>query len=238
MIKIENLSKRFEEKQVLDGLNLTIEKGETLVIMGRSGCGKSVLLKLIMCLIPADEGLIWVDGTEITNFGEKQLGGIRKKFGMVFQSAALFDSLTVGENVGFSLSRHSKISREQIAQEVSEKLSMVGLRGIEDSMPSELSGGMRKRVSLARAISMNPEIILYDEPTTGLDPIISGEINSLIIDMQNSLKATSIVVTHDLKSAFSVATRMAMLYDGKIIAIGTPEEFRNSDNPEVKEFLA
>lgn len=238
MIQIKNLSKKFEGHQVLDGLDLNIENGETLVVMGRSGSGKSVLLKLIIGLMPVDEGQIWVDEIELTSLREKQMGEVRKKFGMVFQSAALFDSLTVAENVGFSLSRHTDMSREQITQIVSEKLNMVGLEGIEELMPADLSGGMRKRVSIARAISMNPEIILYDEPTTGLDPVTAGGINSLIAEMQDKLKVTSIVVTHDLKSAFSVATRIAMLYDGKIVAIGTPEEFRNSTEPEVKEFLA
>jgi phospholipid/cholesterol/gamma-HCH transport system ATP-binding protein len=237
MILIENLSKEFEGHHVLIGLNLFIEKGETLVVMGRSGSGKSVLLKLIIGLMPPDEGKIFIDGIEITKLSEKQMGEVRKRFGMVFQSAALFDSLNVAENVGFSLSRHTDMSREQIAQVVSEKLQLVGLGGTEELMPSELSGGMRKRVSLARAISMGPEIILYDEPTTGLDPVTAGEINSLIAELHGNLKVTSIVVTHDLKSAFKVATRMAMLYEGKMVAIDTPDEFRKSTEPEIMQFL-
>jgi len=237
MIKIENLSKEFEGHQVLKGLNLRIEKGETLVVMGRSGCGKSVLLKLIIGLIPPDEGQIWVDGSEITKLNEKQMGAVRRKFGMVFQSAALFDSLTVAENVGFSLSRHTYMSRNEITHIVSEKLELVGLGGTEELMPSELSGGMKKRVSVARAISMNPEIVLYDEPTTGLDPVTSGEINFLIAELYRSLKVTSIVVTHDLKSAFTVATRMAMLHEGKMVAIDTPDEFRKNTEPVIKQFL-
>lgn len=237
MIKIENLSKEFEGHQVLKGLNLRIEKGETLVVMGRSGCGKSVLLKLIIGLIPPDEGQIWVDGSEITKLNEKQMGAVRRKFGMVFQSAALFDSLTVAENVGFSLSRHTDMSRNEITHIVSEKLELVGLGGTEELMPSELSGGMKKRVSVARAISMNPEIVLYDEPTTGLDPVTSGEINFLIAELYRSLKVTSVVVTHDLKSAFTIATRMAMLHEGKMVAIDTPDEFRKNTEPVIKQFL-
>ena len=208
-----------------------------MVIMGRSGCGKSVLLKLIIGLLKPDGGQIWVDGKEITDLTEKQMDEVRKKFGMVFQSSALFDSLTVGENVGFSLSRHTDMSREQIAQVVAEKLDLVGLHGVEDAMPADLSGGMKKRVSLARAISMDPEIILYDEPTTGLDPVMAEEINLLIARLHDRLEVTSLVVTHDMKSAFSVATRMAMMYDGKIIATGTPEEFRQSTEPAVRQFL-
>lgn len=238
MILVKSLSKHFEGHQVLRNLNLEVEKGETMVVMGRSGCGKSVLLKLIMGLLEPDEGEIWVDGQEITNLTDKQMDQVRKRFGMVFQSAALFDSLTVGENVGFSLSRHTDMNREQVDRVVGEKLQLVGLRGIEDVMPVDLSGGMKKRVSLARAISMDPEIILYDEPTTGLDPITADEINRLITELHTRLKVTSIVVTHDMKSAFSVATKMAMLHDGRIIASGTPEEFRENTEPIVRGFLA
>ncbi len=237
MIQVKGIKKTFEDHQVLKGLDLAVEEGETMVVMGRSGCGKSVLLKLILRLLEPDEGEIWVDGKEITNLSEKQMDKIRKRFGMVFQFAALFDSLTVGENVGFSLSRHTNMSRKQVAQVVAEKLEMVGLRGTEDVMPVDLSGGMKKRVSLARAISMDPEIILYDEPTTGLDPIMAAEIDNLIVGLHRRLKVTSVVVTHDMKSAFSVATRMAMLYEGKIVAEGTPEEFRQSTEPVVREFL-
>ncbi len=238
MILVKSLSKHFEGHQVLRNLNLEVQKGETMVVMGRSGCGKSVLLKLIMGLLEPDEGEIWVDGQEITNLTDKQMDQVRKRFGMVFQSAALFDSLTVGENVGFSLSRHTDMDREQVDRVVGEKLQLVGLRGIEDVMPVDLSGGMKKRVSLARAISMDPEIILYDEPTTGLDPITADEINRLITELHTRLKVTSIVVTHDMKSAFSVATKMAMLHDGRIIASGTPEEFRENTEPIVRGFLA
>lgn len=237
MLQIKDLSKRFEDLLVLDGLDLSVERGETMVIMGCSGCGKSVLLKLIIGLLKPDKGEIWIDGKEITRLTDKQVNEVRKKIGMVFQSSALFDSLTVGENVGFGLERHTSMSKSQIAKIVSEKLEMVGLGGIENLMPAELSGGMKKRVSLARAISMDPEIILYDEPTTGLDPLMAGEINLLIKKLHDTLKVTSIVVTHDMKSAFSVATRMAMLKDGKIIADGKPEELRISREPWVSRFI-
>ena len=237
MITIRNLSKKFEGKTVLDDLTLQIEEGETMVIMGCSGCGKSVLLKLIIGLLKPDKGEIWIDGEEITQLTEKQMDHVRKKFGMVFQSSALFDSLTVGENVGFCLSRYTDMSRSQIARIVAEKLEMVGLDGIENLMPAELSGGMKKRVSLARAISMGPKIILYDEPTTGLDPIRAEEINQLIAKLHDRLEVTSIVVTHDMKSAFHVATRMAMLHDKKIVAVGTAEEFRQTTQPIVRQFV-
>jgi phospholipid/cholesterol/gamma-HCH transport system ATP-binding protein len=208
-----------------------------MVIMGASGCGKSVLLKLVTGLLKPDNGEIWIDGKEITELTEKQMSNVLQNIGMVFQSGALFDSLTVGENVGFSLTRHTKMSKSEIAKISAEKLEMVGLNGIENMMPSELSGGMRKRVSLARAISMNPQIVLYDEPTTGLDPLMSDEINTLINKLHDELKVTSIVVTHDMKSAFTVATKMAMLKNGEIVASGIPEEIRSSTNPWVADFV-
>jgi len=237
MILVKNLFKQFEDHRVLNGVNLTVEKGETMVIMGGSGCGKSVLLKLIIGLLEPDKGEIWIDGKETTNLTEKQMDEVRKRFGMVFQSAALFDSLTVGENVGFGISRHTDKTREQIAHLVAEKLELVGLSDTEDVMPVDLSGGMRKRVSLARAISMEPEIILYDEPTTGLDPVMATGINHLIAELHDKLQVTSLVVTHDMQSAFSIGTRMAMMYEGKIIEEGTPEDFRQSTEPVVKQFL-
>ena len=238
MILVKDLSISFEDHQVLKGLNLEVEKGETMVVMGRSGCGKSVLLKLIIGLLEPDEGEIWVNGEQIISMSEKRMDEVRKKFGMVFQSSALFDSLTVGENVAFGISRHTNMDKEQIARVVDEKLGLVGLGGIEDVMPVDLSGGMKKRVSLARAISMDPEIILYDEPTTGLDPITSEEINRLIAGLHDKLKVTSIVVTHDMRSALSIGTRMAMLHDGKVIAVGAPDEFRKSEEPVVRQFLS
>ncbi len=237
MILVKDLFKQFDDHQVLNGVNLTVGKGDTMVIMGGSGCGKSVLLKLIIGLLEPDKGKIWIDGEEITDLTEKQMDEVRKRFGMVFQFSALFDSLTVAENVGFSISRHTKMTREQIADLVAEKLELVGLGGTEDVMPVDLSGGMKKRVSLARAISMDPEIILYDEPTTGLDPVAAAGIDRLIAELHDKLQVTSLVVTHDMKSAFSIGTRMAMLYNGTIIEEGAPDEFRRSTEPVVRQFL-
>ncbi|MGQ9610636.1 MAG: ABC transporter ATP-binding protein [bacterium] len=237
MILAKNISKRFSDRIVLKNVTLEIQTGETMVIMGASGTGKSVFLKIIMGLLEPDTGEVWIDDKEITKLTTKEMDEVRKRIGMVFQFSALFDSLTVGENVGFSLSRHTNLTRNQIDKIVAEKLEMVGLPGIENIMPAELSGGMRKRVSLARAISMDPQIILYDEPTTGLDPLTADGINKLINKLHDQLKVTSIVVTHDMKSAFSIATRMAMLKDGEIIFNGTPDEIRQTDDFWIKEFI-
>jgi phospholipid/cholesterol/gamma-HCH transport system ATP-binding protein len=237
MIEIKKITKSFANNHVLKGIDLNIKDGETMAVMGASGSGKSVLLKLIVGLLAPEDGEIWIDGKEITNLSEKQMDKVRKNIGMVFQSGALFDSLTVGENVSFSLVRRTEMDKSEIAKTISEKLEMVGLKGIENMMPSQLSGGMRKRVSLARSISMNPQIILYDEPTTGLDPLMSAEINSLIKKLHDELGVTSIVVTHDMKSAFTVATQMAMLKNGEIVAVGTPEEIRSSNEPWVFDFI-
>ena len=237
MIKIKNIFKSFEDRLVLKGINIIIENGDTMVVMGASGCGKSVLLKLIVGLLKPDKGEIWIEDKEISKLSEKQMDEVRKNIGMVFQSGTLFDSLTVGENVAFSLVRCTNMSKSEIAKTVAEKLEMVGLSGIENMMPSELSGGMRKRVSLARAISMNPQIVLYDEPTTGLDPLMSDEINTLINKLHNELKVTSIVVTHDMKSAFTVGTKMAMLKNGEVVASGTPDEIRSSKDQWVYDFV-
>jgi phospholipid/cholesterol/gamma-HCH transport system ATP-binding protein len=237
MIKIKNLFKSFEERLVLKGIDLIIENSDTMVVMGASGCGKSVLLKLIVGLLKPDEGEIWIEDKEISKLSEKQMDEMRKNIGMVFQSGALFDSLTVGENVSFSLVRRTNMSKSEINKTVAEKLEMVGLKGIENMMPSEISGGMRKRVSLARAISMNPQIILYDEPTTGLDPLMSDEINKLISKLHDELNVTSIVVTHDMKSAFTVGTKMAMLKNGEVAAWGTPDEIRSSKDQWVYDFV-
>ena len=237
MIKIKNLFKSFEDHLVLKGIDLIIENSDTMVVMGASGCGKSVLLKLIIGLLKPDEGEIWIEDREISKLSEKQMDEVRKNIGMVFQSGALFDSLTVGENVAFSLVRRTNMSKSEIAKTVAEKLEMVGLSGIENMMPAELSGGMRKRVSLARAISMNPQIVLYDEPTTGLDPLMSDEINTLISKLHNELNVTSVVVTHDKKSAFTVGTKMAMLKNGEIVASGTPDEIRSSKDQWVYDFV-
>lgn len=237
MIEIINLNKSFNGKKVLDNLNLTIDTGETMVIIGRSGVGKSVLLKHIIGIMRPDSGQVIVDGVDITRLSLKELYEFRLRFGMLFQGAALFDSLTVEENVGFMLIERFKQSPEVVGQRVRECLSMVGLEGIEHLKPAELSGGMRKRVGLARAICMKPQIILYDEPTTGVDPIMGDAINDLIRELHDKLKVTSIAVTHDMISAYKIATRIAMLYKGKIIAVGTPDEIKNSSNPYVRQFI-
>lgn len=237
MIEIINLCKSFNGNLVLDNLNLNIEKGETIVIIGRSGCGKSVLLKHIISIMKPDSGQVIIDGTDITRLDQKELNDFRMKFGMLFQGAALFDSLTVGENVGFALYEHTNLSRAEIRERIKECLAHVGLYGIENRKPAELSGGMRKRVGLARAIAVNPEIMMYDEPTTGVDPIMGDAINDLIISLHDKLKVTSIAVTHDMVSAYKIADRIAMLYEGKIIAGGTPEEIKNTNDPVVRQFI-
>ncbi|MFH1678392.1 MAG: ABC transporter ATP-binding protein [Candidatus Omnitrophota bacterium] len=237
MIKIENLHKSFNNQPVLEGLNLEIEKGKTTVIIGRSGCGKSVLLKHIIGLLKPDKGRIFIENQDISAFNEKQFNSIRLRMGMVFQSSALFDSLSVGENVGFALIEHQHLPREEIFARVRESLAMVGLFGVDGLMPAELSGGMKKRVALARAICMRPEIIIYDEPTTGVDPITADIINDLIRNLHDRLKITSIAVTHDMKSAYKIGDLIAMLYQGKIIYCGLPEEIRNSVDPVVHQFV-
>jgi phospholipid/cholesterol/gamma-HCH transport system ATP-binding protein len=237
MIEIKGLHKHFGGHEVLKGLDLTIKTGETLVIIGRSGCGKSVLLKHILGILEPDRGHILIDGIDISSLTLLKLDELRSKIGMLFQGAALFDSLTVEENVGFSLYEHTKLPRKEILERVQERLYMVGLEDIEDLMPASLSGGMKKRVGLARAICNDPKIILYDEPTTGLDPINADVINDLILRMQSRLDVTSIVVTHDMTSAYKVANRIAMLYDGKIIGMGTPDQIRNTTNPIIKQFI-
>lgn len=237
MIEIINLSKTFNHKPVLKKLNLTIQTGETLVIIGRSGCGKSVLLKHIIGLMRPDSGQILIDGEEVTRAKGRELEKLRMKFGMLFQGAALFDSMTIGENVGFSLWEHTTLENEEIQVRIKGALAMVGLKDIEEMKPSELSGGMRKRVGLARAIIRNPQIILYDEPTTGVDPIMGDAVNDLILELHDKLKITSIAVTHDMTSAYKIATRIAMLYEGKIVEAGTPEEIRNTKNPIVRQFI-
>ncbi|MBI3252280.1 MAG: ABC transporter ATP-binding protein [Candidatus Omnitrophica bacterium] len=237
MIEAANVSKGFNGRLVLNRLNLKVTKGETVVIIGRSGCGKSVFLKHVIGLMKPNEGQILVDGVDVGALPEKELNRLRMRFGMLFQSAALFDSLTVGENVGFALMEHTDLSEKAIHGRVEEALELVGLKGIQELKPSELSGGMKKRVALARAICMRPEILLYDEPTTGLDPIMADAINDLIIELHDKLKVTSIAVTHDMVSAYKIGTRIAMMYQGQIIQIGTPEEIRNSSNPVVRQFI-
>lgn len=237
MIEVIDLHKSFGNNHVLRGVNLRIEKGESVVVIGGSGSGKSVFIKNIIGLLRPDSGKVIIDGVDITVLKEKELYEVRKKFGMLFQYAALFDSMKVWENVAFALIRQ-KGMREKEARDVAiEKLRMVGLVGVEDLMPSELSGGMKKRVGLARAIAHEPEILLYDEPTTGLDPIMADAINDLIIEMRNKLKVTSIAITHDMNSAYKIADRIAMLYNGVIIETGTPEEIKNTKNPIVRQFI-
>jgi phospholipid/cholesterol/gamma-HCH transport system ATP-binding protein len=237
MIECENVHKRFQSKAVLKGVDLKIARSNTLVIMGQSGCGKSVLLKHLVGLLLPDSGRILVDGEDVTEMRRKNLFRLRMRFGMVFQGAALFDSMSVGENVCLALREHTDKSDEEIEHIGMEKLRMVGLNDIMDKMPSELSGGMKKRVSIARAIAMDPECILYDEPTTGLDPIMADIINSLIMKLENELDITSVVVTHDIHSAYKVADEIAMLHGGKIIAQGTPDEVRMSDNKILRQFM-
>ena len=237
MIDIKELEKSFGRKKVLSGVNLSITTGETLVIIGRSGCGKSVLLKHIIGLIKPDSGQILVNGQDMVRFNGEAMYALRQKFGMLFQAAALFDSLTVEENVGLGLKEHTDLSPGRIKEIVEEKLKMVGLSDVGQLKPAELSGGMKKRVGLARAIAMDPEFVLYDEPTTGLDPIMADAINDLILELQKNLKLTSIAVTHDMVSAYKIANRIAMLYEGEIIFVGTPDETKNTDNPVVKQFI-
>ncbi|MDD5434906.1 MAG: ABC transporter ATP-binding protein [Nitrospira sp.] len=237
MIDIVNLHKSFNNKKVLQGVNLHIERGETMVVIGGSGSGKSVLMKHVIGLLNPDEGSVLVDGVDISRMKENDLNELRKRYGMLFQGAALFDSLTVWENVGFGLMQHTGLSKEEIRETAKGKLEMVGLKGVEDLMPSELSGGMRKRVGLARAIAMEPQIMLYDEPTTGLDPIMADAINDLIIEMKKKLNVTSMTITHDMVSAYKICDRIAMLFEGRILEVGTAEEIKKSEDPIVHQFI-
>lgn len=237
MIEVRDLRKAFGSNHVLDGVSFRIEAGETVVIIGRSGGGKSVLLKQIIALMDSDSGEVWIAGEKITGLDERQLIRVRRRFGMVFQGAALFDSLTVAENVSFALEREGKLSKAAISERVGRALEMVDLPGTEDKKPAELSGGMRKRVGLARAIVYQPEIILYDEPTTGLDPVVSDSIDQLIMRVCGRMKATSIVVTHDMRTARRVGKRIMLLHEGRIYASGPPEEIFASQDPVVNRFV-
>lgn len=237
MIKIINVTKVFGKKVALNNINLEIADGETLAIIGGSGSGKSTLLRLMIGLIKPTSGEIWIGDDEISHLDEKEMMRVRLKMGMVFQYSALFDSMTVGENVAFGLVEHTNFSAEKIQEIVKEKLKQVGLEGVENRMPNELSGGMKKRVSLARAIAFGPEIIFYDEPSSGLDPIMTNKIDELIIETQRALKVTSIVVTHDMVSACRIADRIAMVYNGDLIAVDTPERFKKIQDDRVKEFF-
>ncbi|MBS1113135.1 MAG: ABC-type transport system, ATP-binding component [Nitrospirae bacterium] len=237
MIELSNLHKSFGKNHVLRGVDLTIQKGESMVVIGGSGSGKSVLLKHIIGILRPDEGKVLVDGVDLALLSERELYEVRKKFGMLFQMSALFDSMTVWENVGFALLRNKSMHDKEIKARATEKLKLVGLSGVENLMPAELSGGMKKRVGLARAIAHEPEILLYDEPTTGLDPIMADAINELIVEMKNTLSVTSVAITHDMSSAYKIADRIAMLYEGRIIDTDSPAEIKNTRNPVVKQFI-
>lgn len=237
MIRLKDVNVTIGSKKILKNINLTIENKEILVIIGSSGSGKSTLLRLIIGLLKPTSGEIWINDRNISRMDEDSLNKIRLEMGMVFQYSALFDSMNVGENVAFGLRQHTDLPEEKIKEIVAEKLGLVDLKGIEEAMPNSLSGGMKKRVSLARAIANNPHIVLYDEPTSGLDPINSRVIDQLILSTRKAIGATAIVVTHDMPSAISIADRMVMLDEGSIIAVGTPAEFQKSDNPLVEKFI-
>jgi len=237
LIIIEDLHKSFDSQQVLRGVDINIVRGDSVVIIGQSGCGKSVLIKHLIRLLDPDQGRVLFDGQDISEFDFGELTKFRRRFGMLFQSAALFDSMTVEENVGLGLKESRRFSKRQIKDIVNEKLEMVGLHGANDKEPAQLSGGMRKRVGLARAIAADPEVLLYDEPTTGLDPITADMINELIVHLREKLNVTSIVVTHDMKSAFEVADKIIMLHEGQACFEGTPDEIKTTDNPFVRQFI-
>ena len=236
-IKIRGLKKSFRAKVVLDGVDLDISPGESMAVIGASGTGKSVLIKHIIGLMSPDAGEISVDGIDVTRLNRYEANEFRQRFGMLFQGGALFDSMTVFENVAFPLRERKQMKETQIASRVMELLEMVEMKGWESASPSDLSGGMKKRIGLARALISNPSIMLYDEPTTGLDPVVGGIIDKLIIRTRDMLKVTSITITHDMKSAYRIADRIAMLYKGKVIQVGTPDEIRKSAIWQVREFV-
>jgi len=237
MIEFKNVHKSFGPKQVLKGFSLVVEDQQTMVIIGYSGTGKSVAIKHIVGLLEPDLGEVWVDGQRVDHLTRKELYAMRGQIGYVFQFAALFDSMTIGENVAMGLRKQGELSDADISKRVDEALELVDLPDVQKRMPSELSGGMRKRVGIARAIALRPKYILYDEPTTGLDPVTSATIDALMVRMREQLKVTGIVITHDMRSAYTVGTRIAMLYEGAIRAVGTVEEIQNSDDPIVRQFI-
>jgi phospholipid/cholesterol/gamma-HCH transport system ATP-binding protein len=237
MIELENVSKAFGPKRVLAGFSLTVNEGETMVIIGFSGTGKSVAIKHMVGLLRPDGGSVKVDGLEVPTLNRKELTALRAKVGYVFQFAALFDSLTVGENVAMGLRKQGTLSAAEIDARVAEALDLVDLPNTESRFPAELSGGMRKRVGIARAIALRPKYILYDEPTTGLDPVTSAVIDELMVRMRDRLGVTGIVITHDMRSAYRVGTRIAMLYEGKVRQVGTVDEIRNTTDPVVRQFI-
>jgi phospholipid/cholesterol/gamma-HCH transport system ATP-binding protein len=237
MIKLVNVYKSFGAKEVLTGFSLEVNEGEAMAIIGYSGSGKSVAIKHIVGLLDPDAGEVWVDGMRVDKLGRRELYELRARIGYVFQFAALFDSLSIGENVAMGLKKRSELSEKEIQDRTSEALDLVDLPGLENKFPAELSGGMRKRVGIARAIALRPKYILYDEPTTGLDPVTSAVINELMIRMREKLGVTSIVITHDMKSAFSVGSRVAMLYQGRVQQVGTVDEIRRTTDPIVRQFI-
>jgi phospholipid/cholesterol/gamma-HCH transport system ATP-binding protein len=237
MIEVRDLTRSFGSHKILDGVSLWIEKGESVVIIGRSGGGKSILLKHLIGLLKPDAGQVFIAGEDIVPMKERELLRVRRRFGMLFQGAALFDSMTVAENVAFAFRRDRTLPEKEVAARVADVLDMVDLPGIEDKKPSELSGGMKKRVGLARAIIYHPEIVLYDEPTTGLDPVVSDSIDQLILRVRDRLDVTTVVVTHDMRSTRRVGQRIMMLHNQKIYATGTPDEIFNSEDPIVRHFI-
>ncbi|MFO7729118.1 MAG: ABC transporter ATP-binding protein [Desulfonatronovibrio sp.] len=237
IIELKKISKSFAEFSVLKDLDLTLQKDKVNIIIGRSGGGKSVLIKHIIGLLKPDQGQVLIQGQDIVPMKERELAGIRRRFGMLFQEAALFDSFTVEENVAFPLREHTSKSLGEVEEIVESKLSSVGLAGMGKKMPSELSGGMRKRVGLARALVMDPQIVLFDEPTSGLDPIMSAAINNLILQTREEFGATCVVISHDIEATMKIADQIYMLYEGRIIARGTPDEIRNLDDPVVRQFI-
>lgn len=237
MIQLKNVHKAFGTKQVLKGFTLDVQDGETMVIIGYSGTGKSVAIKHIVGLLEPDEGEVWVDNKRVDHLSRKELGELRAGIGYVFQFAALFDSLTVGDNVAMGLRKQGKLTESEIVKRVDEALALVDLPDARNKMPAELSGGMRKRVGIARAIALRPKYILYDEPTTGLDPVTSATIDQLMVRMRDQLKVTGIVITHDMRSAYQVGTRIAMLYEGTVRQVGTIDEIQQSKDPVIRQFI-
>ncbi len=236
-IHIRDLRKSFGPKVVLDGVDVAVARGEALVIIGGSGTGKSVLLKHIIGLLRPDSGAVEVDGVEVASLNNREITDFRRKFGMSFQEGALFDSMTVFQNVAFSLQRLKKLSRQEIRDRVEECLAMVHLDGVAEKLPSQLSGGMRRRVGFARAVAHQPEILLFDEPTTGLDPVTTAVIDEVIMELSDRLGATTVTITHDMESAFRIGDRIAMLHKGKIVAVAPPDEFRQLPDPRVQQFI-
>jgi phospholipid/cholesterol/gamma-HCH transport system ATP-binding protein len=237
VVEVADLFRKFGTRTVIDGISLTVDRGETLVIMGGSGCGKSTLLRHIIGVMKPTAGSVKIFGEEITTMNDREIDGVRRRFGMLFQSGALLASLTVGENVALPLLQHTDMTADEVQETVIQKLQMVGLSGFENLKPAEISGGMRKRVGLARALALDPELLFSDEPTSGLDPIMTAVVDKLTLELTHGEGMTAVVVTHDMTSAFRIATRMIMLGRGTIIAQGTPDEIRSHPDPEVQQFI-